>query len=153
MESQKKASLAKKRIQEKEQLSGSSQEMKKLIEERNETKKKLEFKEQELHFFCLHQSTSDDSELRVVIAAKETEIKNIKERLVRVEHDLSIARDECERLRTQLEQTTVELAKQSERVRLLERTRARLERQRRQVDARLMAKIASLRHEVNAWCW
>lgn len=147
MESQKKVSLGKRRIREKEQLSSFYQETKKLSEERNKTRKKLEKKEQELHFFSLHQSTSDDLELRAIIAGKETEIKNVKERLVRVERDLSIARDECERLRMQLQQTSVELAEQSERVRGLERVRADLERERRQVDARIIAQIA--RHEVN----
>ena len=147
MESEKKASLGKRRIREKEQLSGFCQETKKLSEERNKTMKKLEMKEQELHFLSLHQSTSEDLELRAIIASKETETKNVKERLAQVERDLSVAKDECERLRMQLQQTTTELAEQSERVRGLERVRANLERERRQVDARIIAQIT--RHEVN----
>ena len=112
MESQKKRSLGKRRIQEKEQLLEKAEKKVKLTEERDETMGQLERTEREVYFLRTHQDT--DEELRVIIAGKEAEIKILKERLVRVERDLAIANNECERLRVQLEQTTVELVKQSE---------------------------------------
>ena len=152
------------RLQDKVQLCESSKKTEKLIKERDETKKQLELKEQELHFLHRHQEDSaklqirmvvaekeaelqkrhqkDNADLRVVIAAKEAEIKFLNEKLSEVERELISERKKNEELHERLQQTTADLAEQCERVRWLERSRAELERERRRVDTRIMLETA-----------
>lgn len=146
IESKKKVSLSKKRIQEREKLSGLSQEIKKLNKAKDEAMRQLDLKEQELHFLRLHQHTNDEK-WKTIVACKEVEIKGLKEQLAKVKSELKVAKEDSERLHMQLQQTTVELAKQSEQTRGLEQTLAGLERERRQIDRRLITEISRI--EVN----
>ena len=115
----------------------------KLRKERDETRKQLELKEQELHFLRQQERHQrDNADLRVVIAEKETEIRLLKDKLSEVERELISERGKNEELRERLQQTTADLAEQCERVRGLERSRAELERERRQVDTRIMLETA-----------
>ena len=98
-------------------------------------------REQELHFLRLHQHTNDEK-WKAIVACKENEIESLKQRLAEIENKLRVAENESDRLRLQLQQTTVELVKQSERVRGLEQTLASLERERRQLDTRIIIEIA-----------
>ena len=145
IESQKKVSLGKRRIQARDQLSELAEKRRKLNEERDEAKRQLELREQELHYLRLYQNTNDEK-WKAIVVCKEVEIEKLKQQLAKVESDLRVARDESDRLHMQLQQTTMELVKQSERVRGLERNLASLERERRQVDARIIVEIA--RNEV-----
>ena len=142
-ESRKRVSLGKRRLQEKDKLCESSRKTRKLRKERDETRKQLELKEQELHFFRQQERHQrDNADLRVVIAEKETEIRLLKEKLSEVERELISERGKNEELREQLQQTTADLAEQCERVRGLERSRAELERERRRVDTRIIIETA-----------
>ena len=141
IETQKKVSLGKRRIQARNQLSQLAEKKRRLNEERDEARRQLELRKQELHFLRLHQHTNDEK-WKAIIACKEVEIENLKKRLAKVKTKLRAAKDESDRLHMQLQQTTVELAKQSERVRGLEQTLASLERERRQVDTKIIIEIA-----------
>lgn len=132
--------LGKRSIQEKEKLSRLTQDKEKLSKERSEAKRQLEFKEKELHFLRTHQDTNEA--LRAIIEAKEANITHLKKQIAQMESHLDAMRDECKMLRSRLEETDMELAKQSERVRELERTQASLDRERIQVDARIIAEVA-----------
>ena len=124
-------------------LCESSRKTKKLRKERDETRKQLELKEQELHFLCQQERHQrDNADLRVVIAEKETEIRLLKEKLSEVERELISERGKNEELRERLQQTTVDLAKQCERARGLERCRAELERERRRMDTKIIIETA-----------
>ena len=144
-ESKKKVSLGKRRLQEKDQLCESSRKTKKLRKERDETRKQLELKEQELHFLRQeerHQRESAELQIQAVIREKEAEIRFLKEKLAQMERELSSEREKNDGLCERLQQSTAELAKQCERVRGLERSRAELERERRRVDTRMIFEIA-----------
>ena len=78
----------------------------------------------------------------MVIAEKEAEIRLLKEHTSVENHELITERAKIEKLHEQLRQRSEVLAKQCERVRELERSRAELERERRQVDTRIMLEIA-----------
>ena len=101
----------------------------------------MEWREQELHYLRLYQHTNDEK-WKAIVAGKQMEIENLKQQLAKVDNELKVAKVESNRLHMQLQQTTVELAKQSERARGLERILAGLERERRQVDARIIIEIA-----------
>ena len=169
-ESKKRGSLGKRRLQEKDKLCESSRKIKKLRKERDETRKQLELKEQELYFLHqlerrqedsakLHIQTAiaekeaelrlllerhqrDNADLRVVIAEKEAEIRFLREELSEVERELISERDKNDKLRERLQKTTADLAEQCERVRGLERSRAELERERMRVDTRIIIETA-----------
>ena len=164
-ESKKRGSLGKRRLQAKDKLCKSSRRTKKLRKERDETRKQLELKEQEVYFLhqlerqedstklhiqaaiaekeaelrlLLERHQRDKADLRVVIAEKEAEIRFLKEKLSEIEHELISERGKNEELGEQLQQTTADLAEQCERVRGLERYRAELERERMRVDTRII---------------
>ena len=142
-ESKKKVSLDKRQLQEKDKLSESSRKTSNLRKERDETRKQLELKEQELHFLRQKERHQRDNlDLRVVIAEKETEIRYLKAHTLVKDHEMILERGKHEELRKRLKRTTVDLAKQFERVRKLERSRAELERERRRVDTRIMLETA-----------
>ena len=142
-ESKKRGSLGKWRLQEKDKLCESSRKTKKLKKDRDETRKQLKLKEQELHFLRQQERHQrDNADLRVVIAEKETEIRLLKEKLSEMEHELISERGRNEELRERLQQSTADLAEQCERVRGLERSRAELERERRRVDTRIIIETA-----------
>ena len=142
-ESKKRGSLGKWRLQEKDKLCESSRKTKKLKKDRDETRKQLKLKEQELHFLRQQERHQrDNADLRVVIAEKETEIRLLKEKLSEMEHELISERGRNEELCERLQQSTADLAEQCERVRGLERSRAELERERRRVDTRIIIETA-----------
>ena len=143
IESRERVSLGKRRLQEKDQLCESSRKTKKLRKEMDETRNKLELKEQELHFLRQQERHQrDNADLRVVIAEKEAEIKFLKEKLSELESELNSEKVRNKELCERLEQTTVKLSKKSERVRGLKKRLAELERERRQVDTRIIIETA-----------
>ena len=148
VESRKRKSIGKRRRQEKDQLCESSGKIKKLKRKRDEAARKLEFREKELEIFHLKQDTikssftAKEANLLTVIAGKKMEIRDLTEKLTRVEHELRLEKVNIEELREQLRQTTAKLVEQYKRVRGLERSRAELERERSRVDTRILIEIA-----------
>ena len=146
-QSRQRVSLRKRQHQEKDQLSESSRKIKKLKKGSDDMRWQLELKEQELHFFRqLEKYQSDNADLRVAIGRKEVEIEFLQKQLSKVENDLSLEKEKSEELRKRLHQTELELAKLCERLQGLEKGRAELERERGQIHAGMIAKLAEV-------CW
>ena len=126
------------------QLSMAAKCVKELSEETDRIKKDLDKKEHVLHFLRqLEQSEHYDAKFRATIERKETEIDRLCGHLTAVNNDLSVAQKEHGELQQHFQQTSEELVEKVEQVRELERTRSDLERERCQVDTKLMIVIAN----------
>lgn len=122
----------------------SSNHVEDLSEERERVHRELKNKNIELH--ALRFQEQNNAELRAIIEHKEAEIVQMRIHVADVESKLNQAKDEREKFQEQLQQMSQDLAKQSARLRELEKTQAGLERERSRVDARL--KTESDRIEV-----
>lgn len=91
-----------------------------------------------------------NAELRAIIEHQENEIMHLQSHVADLESELSQAEENHKKHHEKLQQTTEDLAEQSEQVRILKTTQAGLERRRSQVDAMLKAEIA--RSEVFLAC-
>ena len=116
-----------------------------LKEERDEMEEQLKFMELELHSLRQqekHQRDSAEVHIQAVIKEKEAEIRVLKEKVSQVEHELNLEKVKNDKLRECLHLTTIELTRQCERVRGLERHRAEMERERSLVDIRMIIETA-----------
>ena len=90
----KKAIIEKKRVDTKHQLKESSKKLKELIRERDDTKRELEEKEEELALLQLVGPQQVDAKtIQSAIADKKEEIQELEHEVMRVERELSQARD------------------------------------------------------------
>ena len=114
-----------------------------MTEQRDQIKKDLEKKEKELYIFHLQaQSQKDSMKWRGIIERKEAEVGRLRSHFNEVEGDLCRAKEEHVQFLEQLRRSTAQLTEDCERVRLLEKSRAELERERSQVDTKLKMEIA-----------
>ena len=114
-----------------------------MTEQRDQVKKDLEKKEKELHLFRLQaQSQKGNMKWRGIIERKEAEVGRLRSHMNEVEGDLCRAKEEHVQFLDQLRRATAQLTENCEQVRLLEKSRAELERERSQVDTKLKMEIA-----------
>ncbi len=123
--------------------------LKSLAEQELVVKEQLRSKERELHFLQqLQRQARENKELNSIIENKEKEIRRLREDLQQREGKLTSAREDVYRLRSQLRQARRELEASCSRVRELEGERAELQaevnRERREVDHRLMEAAAAI---------
>ena len=120
-----------------------TERMEELSEQRDQIKEEIEQKEKELEIFRRKACNQKNGEnLRAFIKRKEAEVSRLCCHMTEVEEDLSRTQEEHDKFRKQLKQTTVELVKNYEHVRGLEKSRAELERERSRVDTKLKMEIA-----------
>ena len=114
-----------------------------MTDQRDQTKKDLEKKEKELHLFRMQaRSQKDSMKWQGIIERKEAEVGQLRSHMIEVEGDLCQAKEEHAQFIEQLRQATVQLTENCERVRVLEKSRAELERERSRVDTKLKMEIA-----------
>ena len=114
-----------------------------MTEQRDQIKEDLEKKEKELHLFHLQaQSQKDNMKWQGIIERKEAEVGRLRSHMNEVKGDLCRAKEEHVQFLEQLRRATAQLTENCERVRLLEKSRAGLERERSQVDTKLKMEIA-----------
>ena len=114
-----------------------------MTEQRDQIRKDLNKKEKELHLFRLQaQSQKDTMKWQGIIERKEAEVDRLHSHMNEVEGDLCQAKGEHVQFLEQLRRATAQLTEKSERVRILEKSRAELERERSRVDTKLKMEIA-----------
>ena len=114
-----------------------------MTEQRDQIKEDLEKKEKELHIFRLQaQSQKDNMKCQRIIQRKEAEVGRLRSHMNEVEGDLCQAKEEHVQFLEQLRRATAQLTEDCERVRVLEKSRAVLERERSRVDTKLKMEIA-----------
>ena len=114
-----------------------------MTDQRDQIKKDLKKKEKELHLFRMQaRSQKDSMKWQGIIERKEAEVGRLCSHMIEVEGDLCQAKEEHAQFIEQLRQATVQLTENCERVRVLEKSRAELERERSRVDTKLKMEIA-----------
>ena len=122
------------------QVTTMSKHMEELSEQRDQIKTEIEKKEKELEIF--RRKAQNDAKFRDVIERKVAEVRRLRSHMTEVEEDLSRTKEQHDKFREQLKETTAELSKNCELVRGLEKHQAELERERSRVDAKLKMEIA-----------